>query len=104
MTAPAVKSGRGRAKSCPASEKPSDSLPAARVTIRPVAVEIRSAGICAARPSPTVRMLKVWSASENVRPCCSIPITMPAKRLTATMIRPATASPRTNFEAPSIAP
>ena len=60
MTAPAVKSGRGRAKSCPASEKPSDSLPAERVTIRPVAVEIRSAGICAAMPSPTVRMLKVW--------------------------------------------
>ena len=72
MHRPAVKSGRGRAKSCPASEKPSDSLPAARVTIRPVAVEIRSAGICAAMPSPTVRMLKVWSASENVRPCCSI--------------------------------
>jgi len=28
---------------------------AARVTIRPVAVEIRSAGICVTRPSPTVR-------------------------------------------------
>ena len=79
------------------------SLPE-RVTITPVAVEISSAGICAARPSPIDSRVNVLTASENERPCWSIPIAMPARRLIATMITPATASPLTNFEAPSIAP
>ena len=77
---------------------------AERVTRMPVAVEISSAGICATRPSPIVSSEKWWIASENDMRCCITPTTMPPMRLIATMITPATASPLTNFEAPSIAP
>ena len=79
------------------------SLPE-RVTMMPVAVEISSAGICAARPSPTVSSEKVWIAAPIERWCWRTPTTMPPKRLIATISTPAIASPLTNFEAPSIAP
>ena len=70
----------------------------------PVATEISSAGICAARPSPIDSSENVWSASPKPRPCITMPIVMPASRLMPTITMPATASPLTNFEAPSIAP
>ena len=54
---------------------------AERVTRMPVAVEIRSAGICAASPSPMVRIEKVWTASLIDSPCWSTPIVMPPTRL-----------------------
>ena len=70
----------------------------------PVATEINSAGICAARPSPTVSSENWWVASVKERPCCATPTTMPPMRLIAVMITAAIASPLTNFDAPSIAP
>ena len=39
----------------------------------PIAVEISSAGICAARPSPMVSSGKVWSASQKLMPRWSMP-------------------------------
>ena len=70
----------------------------------PVAVEIRSAGICAARPSPIESSANVLTASENERPCWVTPITIPVSRLIATMMMPAIASPLTNVEAPCSEP
>ena len=75
-----------------------------RVTMMPVATEMSSAGICAARPSPTVSSEKCWAASPNGMPCWATPMMMPPMRLIAVMMMPAIASPLTNFEAPSIAP
>ncbi len=77
---------------------------AERVTMMPVATEISSAGIWAARPSPTVSIEYLCVASLKGRPCWSIPTTIPPSRLMPVMITAAIASPLTNFEAPSIAP
>ena len=44
---------------------PMSASPVARVTIRPVATEISSAGICETRPSPTVSRLYVVTASPK---------------------------------------
>ena len=74
------------------------------MTMMPVATEISSAGICAARPSPTVSSENWWVASVKDSPRCATPTTMPPTRLIAVMISAAIASPLTNFEAPSIAP
>ncbi len=74
------------------------------MTMMPVATEISSAGICAARPSPTVRSEKCCAASPNGMPCCTTPTTMPPSRLIIVIMTAAMASPLTNFEAPSIAP
>ena len=56
---------------------------AARVTMMPVATEISSAGICAARPSPTLSSEKCWIASPNGRSCMKTPMMMPPMRLIA---------------------
>jgi hypothetical protein len=72
--------------------------------MRPAAVEMMSAGIWLTRPSPTVSSVKVWVASPKPMPFCATPIMMPPTMLIATMRRPAIASPRTNLEAPSMAP
>ena len=70
----------------------------------PAAVETISAGICDTSPSPTVSVVKVAAASANGMPCRPSPIAKPPTMFTQVMINPATASPRTNFAAPSIAP
>ena len=104
MMPPAIMGARGWRRIWSVMSDPrSASLPE-RVTMMPVAVEIRSAGIWAARPSPIVRSGKVWTASENDMPRCSTPTTMPPSRLMATIRMPAMASPLTNLDAPSIAP
>ena len=104
MMPPAIIGARGwRRIWAEMSEPRSASLPD-RVTMMPIAVEIRSAGIWAARPSPIVRMGKSWAASENDMPCWSRPTPMPPSRLIATIRMPAIASPFTNLDAPSMAP
>jgi hypothetical protein len=70
----------------------------------PDAVERSRAGIWVTSPSPTVRMLYVSRARPIARFCWSTPMARPPRMLTAVMMSPATASPRTNFEAPSIEP
>jgi hypothetical protein len=77
---------------------------AERVTMMPVATEMSRAGIWAARPSPTVSSEKCEAASPNGIPCCMTPTMIPPTRLIMTMSTAATASPLTNFDAPSIAP
>jgi len=104
MTAPATIGARRWAPICPTTWVPRSSLLAARVTMMPVATEISSAGICAARPSPTDSREKCWTASPNGRCCIRTPTTMPPMRLMLVMSTAAIASPLTNFEAPSIAP
>jgi hypothetical protein len=84
--------------------EPRSCVLAARVTMMPVATEISSAGICAARPSPTDSSEKCCTASPKGRFCISTPITMPPMRLIIVISTAAIASPLTNFEAPSIAP
>ena len=74
------------------------------MTMMPVATEIKSAGICAARPSPTVSSENWWVASVKERPRWAMPTTIPPIRLIAVMMTAAVASPLTNLEAPSIAP
>ena len=76
----------------------------ARVTMMPEATEIRSAGICETRPSPTESRANWLTDSLSVSPCCSTPTVMPPMRLITTMTTEAIASPFTNFDAPSIEP
>ena len=67
-------------------------------------MEMTKEGICEERPSPMVSLVKtsaVWPASQ---PRAMMPTAKPPTTLTAVMMRPATASPRTNLEAPSMAP
>ena len=73
-------------------------------TSRPAASETISAGICETRPSPTDNLVNTSAALASDMPWRVTPMTMPPKMLTAVMMRPAMASPRTNFEAPSIEP
>ena len=73
------------------------------MTRMPAAVEMNSAGIWLTSPSPMVSLEKVSAAFESGMPCIEA-IAMPPIRFRAVMIRPAIASPRTNFEAPSMAP
>src|SRR6478735_4012782 len=73
-------------------------------TSRPAASETIRAGTWVTRPSPTDSFVKTSAAFASDRPWCVTPMMMPPKMLMAVMIRPATASPRTNFEAPSMAP
>ena len=75
-----------------------------RVTIRPPDTEITSAGITVTRPSPMVRAVYVSSAFFRSIPCWKTPMRNPATILMTVMRIPATASPRTNFDAPSMAP
>ena len=104
MTAPATSGALRWLVICLTTSVPRSSLEAERVTMMPVATEMSSAGICAARPSPTLSSEKWWTASESGRPCWTTPMTMPPMRLIAVMSTAAIASPLTNFEAPSIAP
>ena len=82
-TPAAMNSGRGLRSSWPATSSPrfASVSVAARVTMMPVAVEISSAGICAARPSPIDSSEKVVRASPKPMPCCTMPIAMPPSRL-----------------------
>ena len=73
-------------------------------TRRPAASEMMRAGIWVTRPSPTESLVKMSAAAERVSACRVAPMTMPPKMFTARMMRPAIASPRTNFDAPSIEP
>ena len=45
-----------------------------------------------------------WSDSPSDMPICITPIAKPPMMLTSVLMMPAMASPRTNLEAPSIAP
>ena len=94
----------GRTKSWPATSVPRSASAAARVTKMPAAVEMISAGSCCTRPSPTVKIVYLARDSIAVMSFCSMPMAKPALMLMMVMIRPATASPRTNLLAPSIAP
>ena len=104
MTTPATSGALRWLVICLTTSVPRSSLEDERVTMMPVATEMSSAGICAARPSPTLSSEKCWTASDSGRPCWTTPITMPPTRLIAVMSTAAIASPLTNFEAPSIAP
>jgi len=95
-------SGLPRSWLCVSAERlPS---PEARLTMRPAAVEMRSAGIWLTRPSPMESSVNVCAASAGPIPCCATPMMSPPTMLMPVMTRPAMASPRTNFEAPSMAP
>ena len=76
----------------------------ALVTTIPVPVEISNAGICETSPSPTDRIVNLDNASAIGIPCINTPIINPPITLTKVIRIPATASPFTNLEAPSIAP
>ena len=80
------------------------SLLAARVTIRPVLIEISRAGIWLTRPSPTLSKRVGVDRVGDAMCFCTTPIKNPPKRLMKVMTIAAVASPLTNFEAPSIAP
>ena len=74
------------------------------VTKSPAASDTTSAGICVTNPSPIVNTVYLLMASPMLSPWLIIPIRIPPNTLTNVMMRPATASPRTNFDAPSMAP
>ena len=80
------------------------SSEATRVTMRPAVIEPNRAGICDTSPSPMVRMPKRCRASKMVKSSRVLPMIRPATMLTTLMMRPAMASPLTNFIAPSIEP
>ena len=65
MTTPATIGALRCFMSWPATSEPRSASDALRVTMMPVATEMSSAGICAARPSPIVSSEKCWAASPN---------------------------------------
>ena len=83
--------------------KPRLWRPFTLVTSTAAAVETNSAGIWLTRPSPMVSLEKRSPASTTLSPP-RVPMATPPIRLRVVMIRPAMASPRTNLEAPSMAP
>jgi hypothetical protein len=86
------------------SSLPSCALEPDRVTIRAEAMAITKDGIWLVSPSPIVSFVKtdaVWAAGQ---PRSRTPIAKPPRMLMAVMMSPATASPRTNLLAPSMAP
>ncbi len=97
-----------RASGCDAScrgiSSPMVCFSPARATIRPAAMAMMKAGICEARPSPMVSLVKTEMVSPKLHPLIAMPIAIPPMMLTSVMISPAIASPRTNLLAPSIAP
>ena len=99
-----INRARGCAVNCLVMSLPKSVSAAARVTMIPVAVEINSAGTWVTMPSPTVNSVNFCSDSMIERCCCATPTMKPPTVLIATMITAATASPRTNLLAPSIAP
>ncbi len=95
---------RGWLATCPVSSVPRSALALERVTIRAAAIEITKLGIWLVSPSPMVSLVKtsaVWPAGQ---PFSIMPTANPPAMLIAVMRMPATASPRTNLLAPSIAP
>ena len=60
---------------------PMSPVVAERVTIRPVATDSSSAGICETRPSPTLSRLYWFIASAGDRPCWRMPTAKPPTRL-----------------------
>ncbi len=75
-----------------------------RVTRMAAAADSSSAGICATRPSPMVSRAYWRKASPNDRSYISAPIATPPTMLMMRIRMLAIASPRTNLEAPSMAP
>ena len=100
----AVPTAFGEISICRVISNPRLTSEAARVITIPAAVETISAGTCATNPSPTVSKVYVCAAAAMVMPCCSTPIVKPPRILTRVMTTAATASPRTNLLAPSMAP
>jgi hypothetical protein len=101
---PPICSARLWAPSWAATVLPMSASPPERVTIRPVATDSSSAGICETRPSPTLSRLYVVIASAGDMPRCTMPTMNPPIRLIRVMTMAAMASPLTNFDAPSIEP
>src|SRR5919202_1088911 len=67
ITTPATSGALRWRKTWPAMSLPRSRSEAERVTMMPVATEMSSAGICAARPSPTVSSEKCCAAAGAVR-------------------------------------
>ncbi len=104
MIAADTASALGEANICRCTCCPMSSELVTRVTMIAAAVESSSDGICATRPSPMVSSAYTWPASLKLIWCCAIPMAIPPMRLMNRISRPAIASPRTNFEAPSMEP
>ncbi len=104
MNPPVTKRASGLPRSCAFVSAERLPSPEARLTMRPAAVEMSRAGIWLTRPSPMERSVNVCAASPGLIPYCATPMMSPPTMLMAVMTSPAMASPRTNFEAPSMAP
>ena len=104
--AAAMRSGRGEPNSWPTRSPPRPLRFSfcTRVTTRPDATEMSSAGTWETSPSPMLSRAYRPIASPRLIPFCSTPIAKPPIRFTTTITMPAIASPLTNLLAPSIAP
>ena len=94
----------GREKSCLRNSAGRSVSVLLRVTSKPAAKEMRKAGTCVTRPSPMVSVVKTDAAWPGLMPASITPMNSPPTMLIKVMMMPATASPRTNLLAPSIAP
>ena len=99
----AMTEARGRLETCSKRSVPSDSSLVFFVTSTAAAVEMKSAGIWLTRPSPIVS-LEYFSPASAIAMPFQVAIAMPQTMFSTVMISAAIASPRTNFEAPSMAP
>jgi len=99
----AMPMGRPRRVNCCTRSVPRLSFVEALLIRKADDVEMIRAGTWLTKPSPTVRMEYMDIDSPAVLPCI-MPTIIPPMRLTAVMTSPATASPRTNLLAPSMAP
>ena len=94
----------GREKSCLRNSAGRSVSVLLRVTSKPAAKEMRNAGTCVTRPSPMVSVVKTEAAWPGLMPASITPMNSPPTMLIKVMMMPATASPRTNLLAPSMAP
>ena len=69
-----------------------------------ISLGFKSTGNLFDEPSPIVNIVYVEAASPRLISCVTVPIMIPPMMLMKTISKPAIASPRTNFAAPSIAP
>ena len=100
----AMRYGRDWAENCFVMSLPKEESEIARVTMMPVAVEIRSAGSWVTRPSPMEREMYVFKATSRGSPCSVIPTMRPPTICTTVMRIPTFTFPEMNLEAPSIDP
>ena len=96
--------GRDWLENCLVMSLPKEESEMARVTMMPVAVEMRRAGSWVTRPSPMAREMYVSTATFHGSPWSVMPTIRPPTICTTVIRMPTLTLPEMNFDAPSMEP